>query len=154
MNAPIRHSGCKMWKGPDPEVRAAANLPGWAAFHRECGQQGLSFDDIERVGRSRRFTAVTYRLEKVRSHFAAYQVSKGSGDSVVAAVLDAFDAAVAAGFRIADADRLRALLTEGPAPVVRVITPPAVSASLSSLLGDAEEMVAAATGVSLEALLG
>ena len=108
----------------DPIIEAARRVPGWSEFHKACGRQGLYFEDIERTGRSRKeYGAVATRVEPRRDMYLRYKVADGRGDGPIAAVLSAFDAAVAAGFPVDPAHRL---LLDG--------TPP------STVIDDYEEM--------------
>jgi len=56
-----------MWK-TDPGVEKARRQFGWREFHKECGRQGLYFDDIEPKGRGYEATAFTLqgRFYKVK----------------------------------------------------------------------------------------
>lgn len=87
----------KFWR-PDPQIDAARKHPRWASFHRECGQQGLFFDDIEKQGRG--YAAIAFRVEKSGEQWISYRVSSGTGRGPIEAVLSAFDAALAGGFAV------------------------------------------------------
>lgn len=105
MSEPHRSRNTMFWRR-DEFVAAASKHPGWAPFHRACGQAGLFFDDIDPVGDdgkkdvtkrpTRGYGAVTFRLEGTR----AFHVSKGKGESPIAAVIDAYRKAIEAGFEV------------------------------------------------------
>lgn len=74
----------------DARVEDARKHPAWKSFHRACGQMGLYFDDIERIGtRGTRYSALAFRVEPRPNHFNRYSVAKGEGDGPIGAVLDA-----------------------------------------------------------------
>lgn len=96
MAEPVRHVA-KFWR-LDQQIEAARKHAGWATFHRECGAQGLFFDDIEKQGRG--YSAISFRVETRGEYYATFRVSKGTGRSPIDAVLGAFTAAVDAGFAV------------------------------------------------------
>lgn len=82
----------------DPQIEDARKHKGWANFHRECGAQGLYFDDIAKAGRG--YSAISFRLEKHGDTYQSFRVSKGTGRTPIDAVLSAFDEAVIGGFAV------------------------------------------------------
>lgn len=104
------------WRGPSAEVQAARRHPGWVKFHRACGDTGLFFDDIEQIGSSRRFTATAFTARKAASDFYHLIVlANGQGLGPIAAVLAAFDGAVAGGWSVLPS--VRSLLLDDRQPV-------------------------------------
>lgn len=106
----------------DAQIETARKHKGWAMFHRECGAQGLFFDNIEKQGRG--YGALSFRVENAGAHYHSYVVSRGTGRGPIDAVIAAFDAAVSAGFPVDPT--LGRLLTTETAPLV---------ADLDALLG-------------------
>ena len=98
MNAYVPKNSC--FYMIDKVVEEARKHSGWVSFHRECGREGLYFNDIDKDGR-KSYTAVAVRVEKDRRGFIIpYLVSRGKGKTPIDAVLDAFNGAVAAGFKV------------------------------------------------------
>lgn len=95
-----------MWK-PDPAIEAARKLPGWGAFHRECGKVGLFFDHPEREGRRGAwgFDAFTVEARVPRL------LVTGKGATVIDALTDAHDRS---GRGNPETARLLAALTAPP----------------------------------------
>lgn len=83
----------------DTALEALHRVPSWVQFHKQCGVQGLFFDDIEKEGRRGAYSAVSFRLEK-RDGFIRYLVARGKGADPIAAVLDTFENSIAAGFPV------------------------------------------------------
>lgn len=131
---PLASKNSMFWR-PDPAIAAARKHPGWALFHRCCGDTGLAFDDIEKSGRG--YSCLTFRHQRhSNGDWSRYRVSDGSGRTVIEAVLSAFDAAVAAGWPVDPS--VRDLLTtdtrlETPAAAAPVVT---TDDELDDLLGD------------------
>lgn len=118
----------------DPRVEEARKHPGWVEFHRRCGATGLCFDDIE-PGVRGSYTALSFRHQPRGREYLRFKVSDGSGAGVIAAVLSAFDAAVAGGWPIDPA--VGDLLRSDARPALRVV-PTAAPPELDELLGDPE----------------
>jgi len=101
----------------DPRLDELRKKPEWVAFHKACGQHGLFFDDIDPVGRSGQYGAVTFRLERsAGGYYDRFLVSEGRGAGPIDAVIAAYRAAVAKGFSVDPG--LDALLTGTPAPTI------------------------------------
>jgi hypothetical protein len=97
----------------DQQIEAARKHKNWPAFHRECGAQGLYFDNIEKQGRG--YGCISFRLEKHGDTYQSFRVSTGSGRGVIDAVLSCFDAAVKQGFAVDPT--LGGMLTDTAPPV-------------------------------------
>lgn len=81
----------------------------WIDFHRACGRDGLFFDDIDPVNdkpqkdvtdamRGGGYTAVAVRTAKDSKGFWIQNfVARGKGQDPIAAVIDAYRTAIAAG---------------------------------------------------------
>ena len=121
------------WRA-DPRIDEARRHSGWVQFHRTCGATGLYFDDLEPAARGG-YSAVAFRLQKPAAEYLRLKVSDGSGPGVIAAVLSAFDAAVAGGWPIDPA--AGDLLRSDARPALRVV-PAAAPPELDELLGDPE----------------
>lgn len=77
-----------MWK-VDPAVEEARRAPGWAAFHRVCGQRiRLAFDHMQRESRRGDYTsdAFTWSPDTRVPEFLV----QGRGKTPIEAVADAY----------------------------------------------------------------
>ena len=97
-----------MWK-QDAEIDATRKRPGWAAFHRRCGQSALYFDHPERQGRRGGYQITAFSATRRAGFYETRPLATSSG----ATVLDALAAAYRdAGRPVADAEL--ATLLAGP----------------------------------------
>lgn len=129
--AVIHKSKNSMFWRQDPVIDDARRQPGWKQFHRECGLHGLYFDDIERTGKSKKYTAVTFRMDS--NHRIV--VAEGGGMGPIRAVAETFNESVKAGFAI-DPDIIKLLDIE-PATGGLVESKPYIvgTADISDILG-------------------
>jgi hypothetical protein len=96
------------WRA-DEKLAALARDQRWIDFHRACGRDGLFFDDIDPVNddpkkdvtdrmRGRGYTAIAFRIDKDGRGFLIQRfVARGKGEDPVAAVIDTYKNAIAAG---------------------------------------------------------
>lgn len=138
-----RSRNSMFWQGPDPEVAACKKHPGWQSFHRECGKHGLYFDDIDRIGKTRRFQAVTFTLRRHGRDYSMIHVAKAEAVGAMAAVLAAFDASIAAGHRVPA--QLRDLLSDN--------RPPKEIVDIDNLLG-VDNQLETGEEIDIDSLLG
>jgi hypothetical protein len=102
-----RAKNTMFWRA-DERLKTLSREQRWIDFHRACGRDGLFFDDIDPVNdnpkadvtdkmRGRGYQAVAFRADKdARGFFIQRFVARGVGPDPVAAVLSAYDCAVAA----------------------------------------------------------
>jgi hypothetical protein len=81
-----RLSAESMWK-IEPDVLAARKLPGWATFHRVCGQRRFYFDHPVREGRRGAWKYDCFTLVNL----VPVLLSQGSGKTVLEALADAHE---------------------------------------------------------------
>lgn len=152
MSDPVRHKSESTlhWNGLHAQVDAARQLPGWNAFHEQCGKHRLFFDSVEPLGKGKSpsFKAICVRYSGKHGHTIPYKAGEAVGDTPVEATAAAFQNAIEGGFDI-EPDIVKLLdLTEAPKPgqplFERMYTllngeaPPKADLDLDAMLGNDE----------------